>query len=441
MSQSTQDFFNSDNIDNTQENNISYNINIDDNEEFNVVDDNENSQDFIDNYNIFYNYFHNEISNIVENRDKFGISLIKSSTMNLYITQLKKNINKYDDNLNDLIILYYTTRSFYKYNMDYLNFSYREFREKIYYPNIIYISIKFLFNSHKFINNLIGNVYYDYKCKYPSIIQKFSSSYYYDTDLIKSTIFYTLIGSQIPKFNPLNINKLKTFYKEVIRNIFYYFFKKRDDLNTIYTSGFASESNSSFESIYSGLVTNRLNIYKDILYNIYIDKKCRQNSIQYQLAYNFNIFRKIIIPNELQEIFYSIVLEDNPSNSEQFKILDLYDKNNEFILLKIKKLPIIYKLLKSVHILNPRTLPHNTFVINRETVKNEIYLELFTIFKDLFCDEHIKFLLNNIANNFVNNILSGEYINLLTLETIRIDQISFISQLKKFVRLCIKNEL
>jgi hypothetical protein len=42
-------------------------------------------------------------------------------------------------------------------------------------------------------------------------------------------------------------------------------------------------------------------------------------------------------------------------------------------------------------------------------------------------------ILDKIAYNFTDNILTGEYINLVTLNSIKISQISFVNQIKDFI--------
>ena len=76
-------------------------------------------------------------------------------------------------------------------------------------------------------------------------------------------------------------------------------------------------------------------------------------------------------------------------------------------------------------------------LIKPELVKSVILDELTYPFKNVFSDGYLQPVLSRISDNFINLILSGEYINLMTLTSVRIDQISFVEQLKKFVRICL----
>jgi hypothetical protein len=123
----------------------------------------------------------------------------------------------------------------------------------------------------------------------------------------------------------------------------------------------------------------------------------------------------------------------------EYKLIKVYNDDliNAQTMEKIKKLPTIFKLLKCVHIANPKAKPYNDMLIKPELVKSVILDELAYPFKNVFSDGYLQPILTRIADNFVGLVLSGEYINLMTLTSVRIDQISFVEQLKKFVRLCI----
>ena len=76
-------------------------------------------------------------------------------------------------------------------------------------------------------------------------------------------------------------------------------------------------------------------------------------------------------------------------------------------------------------------------LIKPELVKTVILDELCYPFKNVFSDGYLQPILTKVSENFVNLVLSGEYINLMTLSTVRIEQVSFIEQLRKFVRICL----
>ncbi len=106
---------------------------------------------------------------------------------------------------------------------------------------------------------------------------------------------------------------------------------------------------------------------------------------------------------------------------------------------ELKKLPTIYKLLKSVHLITKNTISKLT-AVHREVVVSAVADELAVPFKNLInSDTSIRPVLLKIADNFVHSILSGEYISLQTLAPINMNSLSFVQQLRKFIKLCVKH--
>jgi hypothetical protein len=89
--------------------------------------------------------------------------------------------------------------------------------------------------------------------------------------------------------------------------------------------------------------------------------------------------------------------------------------------------------------MNPKVRPYNEKLFKPKLVKLAVFEELMSPFKNNFADKNMMEILDRISMNFTNSILTGEYINLFTLTTVKINQFSFISQTRKFVRLCLKN--
>ena len=105
----------------------------------------------------------------------------------------------------------------------------------------------------------------------------------------------------------------------------------------------------------------------------------------------------------------------------------------------LNKLPSIYKVLKSVHLISISTSP-KFISVHQDVVVSVVADELAVPFKNLLnSDTSIRTVLMKIADNFVNSILSGEYISLQTLAPINMDTMSFVQQLKKFIKLCVRH--
>ena len=213
---------------------------------------------------------------------------------------------------------------------------------------------------------------------------------------------------------------------------------RKQDTSKVYSSfwSFNNILNTSNSS-------TRLSLYKEVLYNLQVDKYYKSSPIYVQLGLNYRVFKNVIINNEFQDVYMAACTRSRRSifrlDNNEFKLIKIYDNDliNEQTLEKIKKLPTILKLLKCVHIANPKAKPYNDMLIKPELVKSVILDELTYPFKNVFSDGYLQPVLSRISDNFINLILSGEYINLMTLTSVRIDQISFVEQLKKFVRICL----
>jgi hypothetical protein len=248
-------------------------------------------------------------------------------------------------------------------------------------------------------------------------------------------VLYEFLGNGLKKFNPLEIDNITAFYKSTFRSIFNYYFRKEKRINTIYDSVWDIEQ--TLENMISMPV--RLGIYRDVLYDLQTRKFYEKSPTMTQLSYNYKVFKNVIIGNEFQNVYFSTYRESFILNNNEYKLMKFYNDDIEEngTLEKIKRLPTIYKLLKCVHIINPNSRPYNEMLIKPRAVKIAVMEELVYPFRNMFNETYIHSILDKVADNFTAAILSGEYINLFSLSTMKIDQITFIQQLKKFINICL----
>jgi hypothetical protein len=287
---------------------------------------------------------------------------------------------------------------------------------------------------------LIQKVYQEFNNKALGLVNIHINSFYLDKDVIKSNILYDFLGNGLKKFDPLNIGNVKGFYKSCFRSIFQFYFKRKRDLEDQDLVSFSFfDTNLNRQSTSS----TRISIYRDVLYGIHIESIQKKHQVLNQLSYNFQIFRNIIISNEFQNIYQNVKNNDTLASNKEYQLMDFFDDDifatNPDLFTQIRKLPLIYKLLRCVHIQSQNTVPYNDFLIRPETVKFVIIEELADSFKNMFIDSHVHDILDQIARNFIKNIMSGEYINLITFSTVKINHISFLDQLRKFIRLCLNS--
>lgn len=401
----------------------------------------EEEQQITSDLDISYKLLHRYGYDAFDRASRSETIIIDSKMIDQYWEDLKRHyflqLNTRSATVKGLFLLYQIANALSAYNTNILKMSNIRFRSQILFPYLIYILQQYLPETRKFLQATIRVVYERIRRSSEKLVNIYVNSFYLDQDIIKHNILLEFLGNGLRKFDPLTVGNIDSFYRGMISSIFHFYFMKKQDTGKIYTTfwnieNILSSSNSS----------TRLNLYKDVLYNLQVDRYYKISPIYIQLGMNYRIFKNVIINNEFQDVYIaaknktrSIFKVTNP----EYKLIKVYNDDlvNEEIIEKIKKLPTIFKLLKCVHIANPRSKPYNDMLIKPELVKSVILDELSYPFKNVFSDGYLQPILTRISENFVNLVLSGEYINLMTLTNVRIDQISFVEQLKKFVRICL----
>ena len=405
---------------------------------FTPIEQNDKNTDIA--YKILLDNFGEDLAAIKHGESK----IIKLKKIQKFINELTEQYSLQLCNrsniIKELYILHQTAKVLEYHNTNVLGFTYIQFRNIIYFPNILYVLVRLLPNAKEFLQKSIGKVYQEINNKSNGLINIHVNSFYLDKQIIKSEILYRFLGDGIKKIDPLDIGNVNAYYKGCFRSIFGFYFKRKRDLSNqelISSCFYDITTNRNTKS------TSRTAIYKDVLYEIHVQKTQKKHTILNQLSYNFQIFRNVIVSNEFQNIYQHTKSNEHLIINNEFKLIDFFDDdiftNKPDLLDEIRKLPLIYKLLRCVHIQSTNTLPYNDFLIKPELVKMVIIEELSSSFKNLFLDTFVMDILNQIAKNFIKNILSGEYINLITFSTVRINHLSFLEQLRKFIRLCLNN--
>ena len=344
-------------------------------------------------------------------------------------------LNGRSEIVKDLFVLHQTTNCLLRYNSEFLGLSYPDYRARVFYPNIIYMLVRILSRAQNFFQKTIKAVYSEICRKSFGIIYSHVNTFYLDHDIIKNDVLHEFLGNGLKKFNPLEINNIDAFYKSSFRYVFDYYFKKEKRVNTVYDSVWEiKQSDENFVSI-----SVRLGLYRDVLYDLQTKKFYEKSPTMTQLSYNFNVFKNVIIDNEFQSVYFGTYRDKFLMSNNEYKLMKFYsdDIEKNGILKQIKELPTIYKLLKCVHIINPNVRPYNEMLIKPAAVKTAVLEELMIPFKNMFSDDYIYVILDKVADNFTKAILSGEYINLFSLSSVKIDQITFIQQVKKFINICL----
>jgi len=274
-------------------------------------------------------------------------------------------------------------------------------------------------------------------------VSLFENSVYTDVDVIRTDVLYTFLGNSVRKINPYEVKNINAFYRQVFLNHFFYYFRCEQKIHSKVIGDVSTEMAIEDERS----APTRESLYKTVLTNLQVETYKEVSPTMRQLHYNYNIFKNVIISNEFQSLY----LSSQPSvemsavycnlDNSQYKVLSLYDKimSDEDFVEELRKLPTIYKLLKSVHLITKTAIPRFK-TLRKEVVVSSVADELAMPFKNLLnSDTSIRTVLVKIADNFVHSILVGEYISLQTLAPINMDTMSFVQQLKKFIKLCVRH--
>jgi len=393
-------------------------------------------------YKLFFNCFDDQFQNAIKIDSKlFQPITFKAKTFQKYLELFFKyhvdSLSTRSKLVQELQILHHTARAMFKYNDEVLNLSYHQFRSHFYFPNIVYFLIRFLPNIREFFQKNIKTTYYYIRKKNPKLIFIFENAVYTDPDVIKTDILYSFLGNAVRKINPLDVKNINSFYKQVFLNYFLYYFREEQNSKVVDVWG------ADFNAMETKCAPTRDSVYREVLINLQVEKYRDISLTMRQLHYNFNIFKNVIMNNEFQTIFLTSQYTEskdfyNVENS-QYKILSFYNQmlEDKDFLGELKRLPLIYRLLKSVHLVTKNTQNRVT-TIRPEIIKSAIVEELSLPFKNMLrSDSTVVVILQKIAENFVDSILDGEYISLQTLAPIKIDQLSFVLQLRKFIKLCL----
>lgn len=396
-------------------------------------------------YNLFLDIFSSQFQNALNIDEKIKTPVtFRSKTFQSFIqkfNELHDNTLSARSNLvKELYILHHFSKAISRYNDDIIHDSYIKFRSHYYFPNVLYLLIRFLPEARRFFQKMLKAVYYIIKKNNSRLIYLFENAIYTDVGTIQTDVLYTFIGNAIKKINPCTIDNLESFFRSVFLNHFFYYFKYEQSIHS-QVMDTMSYSETILDSKY---ISTRENLYRDVLTNIQVDAYQNESPTMRQIIYNYNIFKNAISNNEFQNIFLTrdaeVTYDICDLNNTKYKILTMYNKINESnqFIVELKSIPLIFKLLKSVHLITRSDTVSKFKSVNYELIKSAVVDELSYPFRNIIhSDLTILPVIKKIAHNFATSILSGEFINLQTLAPIKIDSMSFIMQLRKFIKLCL----
>jgi len=330
-----------------------------------------------------------------------------------------------------MYLLHILAISLYRYNQRILKMKEEEFIQNIFIPNLMAACAKSLINARRLIQKLIRKAYIVIEDKSKNIIDFYVELHNQDSNFIKNDIINLFLKNIIIKFDPLNIDDIESFYQSIIQRMFFFYLKAKtsgdidDDLNHLYNE----EKNIN-------VISSRSRIYEEALYLTQMQKMCSESTSAEQISKQYDRMKGIVLSNEIQKLYlYSKSKQKYDLNQGKTVMIKTYDSINELESFKYK-IPIIYRLLRSVHVLSEKSsfLPSDV-----DKIRDIVYVIIHNKFKNIFSEDIIIPLVRKISNNTVNSLVEGEFIDMLTLTKIDITGTKFIDQLRIFLELTLSS--
>lgn len=347
-------------------------------------------------------------------------------SMRLLVKQVKELtyplLASYDELERELYVAHLLALALEKCNREVLHLDYREFRQGVYFPHLLYIVVRLLPTAGRFLHRTIRKVFQECVRKYTWI-----SGSSLNAELVHSDAFYDFLGNGLKKINPLSLVNLPAFYQTFFRNVLSYHFLRNRGGQRIVRRMVPSDQQPSV----------RFRMYHRILSKMETELFAMESPTLMQVLYNLRIFENIIKNNELQRLFF-LAREKRIGGDEIRHTLAVHResmKSSSPLMEKIKSLDIVYQLLRCCRVSSKKGC--NGHAVTAAMVKTVVFEELVLNFKNLISERFIYEIFEQIAVNFAETVLGGEYINPLTFSTVKINSLSFVSQIRAFLNLCL----
>ena len=168
-----------------------------------VVEDSENNFDplFEASYIIFKDCFEDQFRNAMKiDKKLFSPVTFKSRTILKYIekfnSQHQDSLSSRSTIVRELFLLHHTARCMYRFNDEELHLKHVQFRSHFYFPNIIFMLVRFLRETRAFLQKTIRAAYQIMQKNNAKIVHIFENSIYLDTDVIRTDVLNTFLGTR-----------------------------------------------------------------------------------------------------------------------------------------------------------------------------------------------------------------------------------------------------
>jgi len=329
--------------------------------------------------------------------------------------------------IQQLYQLHITAILFNRFNERVLKLQSPEFNETIYFPNLLNICAKHLISARRFIHRIIKNSFSDFKFNNNDIIIYYTELYSIDEQYLINDVNYFFLGNVLTKFDPIKLVDINSIYFNTIQRMFYFYIKSKisqtdlDKLDSVQMYNYEHLNTSS----------ERYCLYEEALYLAQLYRVCKTSNVSNQIKNQVQLFKKSIITNEFQKLLIFNIQQDR--FNARLNNVELVQKfcDDVYDVTKFKtQTPIIYRLLRSIHIKNAK----NTFSeADLKYINPHIQIVLTNIFSKSLSVESIKSIIPKLTENFINTLLIGEYIDMMSMTVVTIPIVKFTDQLKLFL--------
>jgi len=384
---------------------------------------------------IFKNTIGQEILELIELKKQdrhFESKIIANTSMNEFYQRLFNascpKILKFNINIQQLYILHVFALSFIRFNKSTLHLDENEFISDFLLPNIYYLCSKPLILAKKTLYKIIKECYNKIELESKKIIDFYSLLYKCDAEIIKNQILNIFFCITLSKINPLDITDIENIYENIIYRLFFYYIKMKTSkiIDPNYIHSTSKEKNTETQS-------DRYYIYEKAIYLSHIEHMCNSTDMAIQVSSHYDKIKNIILPNELQKL-YLLYQMKNVTINDKVSLLRTCD-NLENIEKFKTSIPLIYRVLRSIHV-DDKTVSDSH---DSQLIYSTIFNTLHRKFKNIISDEALIPFVEKVSTNLVKSLTIGKFIDMLTLTEVNTSGTKFCKQLQKFLDLILIN--
>lgn len=314
-----------------------------------------------------------------------------------------------------------------RFNETQLHLTLDEFNETIYFPNLLNICAKHLVSGRRYIHRIIKNSFKDFKAKSNNIIDFYSELYNIDEQYILNDVNYFFLGNVLAKYDPIKLDDINSIYFNTIQRMFYFYLKSkisRKDHGKL-------DSVQMYDYEHINTSSERYSLYEEALYLAQLYRVCENSNVVHQIDSQLKRFKKVIITNDFQKMLMFNVQQNTYASKESNITISKDFFNNSYDLSVFKnQTPIVYRLLRSIHVKNASSIFSEADLVY---IKPHIQSTLTAIFSNYLNEANVKTMVPKLTDNLTKSLLTGEYIDMMTMTVVNIPIVKFTDQLKTFL--------